>query len=86
MTGYVVPADVAVVARDGSIFVARVPQGPIMVFEDTAAELWLLAPGATRENLPAIAAERFAVTESMIVDEVHTFVDSLLAHGLITNA
>lgn len=83
MIRYTVPEGVAVVTREGSVFVAKVPDGPVMVLQGSAADLWHLVPGTTRQSLPAVVSMHFGVAESALVEEVGDFVASLLAHGLL---
>ncbi|GAA3621105.1 hypothetical protein GCM10022199_26960 [Marihabitans asiaticum] len=84
MTQYVVPKAVAVVVHDDTVFAARVPSGPIMVLEGSAAVLWSLVANTTVHDFPRIVAEHFGVAESAIIDDVEAFLVSLVSRGLLT--
>ena len=69
--------------RDGTVYVASLPGGPITVLEGTAASIWVRASGHTRADVVQGLAEELGVEISEIEDDVETFVETLLERGLL---
>lgn len=74
---------VAVVEAGGQAYVAIVPEGPIVVLDGTARQIWELAPGSPPDRLPRLVAERFGVTEQEVNDGVFQVMKQLISHGLV---
>ena len=51
---YLVPDDVAVVTEDDAVYVARLPRGPIVALDGSAADIWraVTDPRRTRTGWP----------------------------------
>ena len=77
---------VAAVVTPEAVYVARLPDGPILVLNGTAALVWQSAVASKRETI----AERIAAATSMPVDGIRTdveaFLESLIAQGLLVDA
>jgi len=79
-----VPApDVAVEARNGTVYVARLPEGPIVVLRDVAALIWDAAQDGDRESIADRVALRVARPVAEIEPDVSSFVAGLIAGGLL---
>jgi hypothetical protein len=81
------PADrVGAVVTPDAVYVAPLPDGPILVLEGTAALVWETALGSSREAV----AERVAAATAMPIDdiraEVDGFLERLVAQGLLVVA
>ena len=76
----------AVEAREGVVYVARVPDGPIVVLRDVAALIWEEAQIAD----PRSVADRVAQRTERAVDEVEgdvtAFLSELIDGGLLVRA
>lgn len=79
----VVAENVAVVESEGVIYAAPLPDGPITVLADTAAEIWRCAVRGTRARLPDRVARRCNLPRATVVDDVETFVTVLIDAGLL---
>lgn len=74
---------VAVVEDGEQAYVAIVPEGPIVVLDGTARQIWELAQGSPPDRLPRLVAERFGVTEHEVTDGVVQVMEQLIGHGLV---
>lgn len=86
-TGYAVRPGVAVVddGLDGDaaapVFVARLPSGPLLVLEGTAAIVWRAVQGGT--DVVATVALQTGADPAEIRSEVEDFLDALADRGLL---
>ena len=84
MSGYRPAATVGVVEQDTLVYVAPLPDGPIVVLEGGAAAIWVAACDGPRESV----AERVAALTGEAADDirvdVESFVAELLSRGLLT--
>lgn len=86
MTAYVVANRVGVVVDADEIYVAHLPDGPILSLTGTAALVWRAAVnGPAQQIADRVAAEAGLLAED-IADDVTTFVETLLAEGLLAEA
>lgn len=86
MTAYVVANRVGVVVDADEIHVAHLPDGPILSLTGTAALVWRAAVnGPAQQIADRVAAEAGLLAED-IADDVTTFVETLLAEGLLAEA
>ncbi len=69
--------------RDGVVYVASLPGGPITVLEGTAASIWVHASGHARAEVVEGLAEELGVEISEIEGDVEAFIDTLLERGLL---
>lgn len=65
----------------GRVYVASVPNGPIAVFEGTAALIWELALQGPRETLVERVASATEQPVATVHDDVVDFVRRLLEQG-----
>ncbi|WP_448006676.1 PqqD family protein [Agromyces bauzanensis] len=83
MTGYRPAPGVAVVDDDDVVYVANLPEGPIVVLDGVAGVIWSEACDGPRSTI----AERVAaVTDAAVEDirgDVESFVDQLVQRGLL---
>lgn len=84
MSRFAAADHVGVVEADGAIFVARLPDGPIIRLSGTAAAIWT----AALENGDALlrsVSEIVGVPETVIAADVDAFVSDLVQRGLLVN-
>ncbi|GAA3711781.1 hypothetical protein GCM10022399_30700 [Terrabacter ginsenosidimutans] len=76
-----------VVSDDGrSVFVARLPGGPLLVLEGPAAVIWAEATTAPAQGWVSRVAASVDQPEDAISAEVTAFVDDLRARDLLVTA
>jgi hypothetical protein len=74
---------VAATIVDDDVFVAHLPDGPILALRGTAAIVWRAVLDGPRETVLERVAEATGASAEAISGEVDDFVDDLLAQGLI---
>jgi len=79
-------ADVGVIVHDDAVYVARLPQGPIVVLAGTAAVVWRAACGEGEGTVAERAAGSVDRDSSAIAEAVDGFVADLVARGLLVRA
>ncbi|MPN34148.1 hypothetical protein SDC9_181641 [bioreactor metagenome] len=82
MSGWRIPADVAHVATDETVFVAPVPDGPIYTLTGVSAVIWAAA-GSQTANVAQRVATELDVPETDIAGQVAQFIDELCGLGLL---
>ena len=86
MTAYSVPDRVAHVARDDGglpqVFLMRLPDGPPVALEGTAALIWTFAV-EREEDVVAAVAEATGMDRADIVDDVEAYLVRLVETGLL---
>lgn len=75
--------DVAVVERGDTVYVARVPLGPIFVLDGTGSVIWRYAQGRSLEELVDAMAELYHPPGGELPDAVSEFVAALVRRGLL---
>lgn len=83
MTRYRPAADVGVIDQDDEVYVARLPQGPIVVLAGTAAVIWRAACDAGAGTVAERAAGSIDQDSSAIAEAVDGFIADLVARGLL---
>ncbi|MGO4599364.1 PqqD family peptide modification chaperone [Terrabacter sp. 2RAF25] len=80
-----VSADAGVTVADdgGTVYVASLPAGPIVVLEGAAALIWSEATGEPAAGWVARVAGAVGQVEADITADVEAFVDELCARGLL---
>ncbi|WP_194397259.1 PqqD family protein [Microbacterium atlanticum] len=86
MTGFVPGPGVGFVVEAGDVYVARLPDGPILQLTDTAALIWEAALAGPRQTLVMRLAELVAAEPANISGDVMDFIDRLTREGLIRPA
>ncbi|MCE4027822.1 MULTISPECIES: hypothetical protein [unclassified Microbacterium] len=86
MNRYRPAADVGVIDQDDAVYVARLPQGPIVVLAGTAAVIWRAACDAGAGTVAHRAAGSVDRDSAAITDAVDGFVADLVARGLLRRA
>lgn len=80
-------ADVAVVASDADdllrTYVARVPDGPLLVLEGPAHVIWEEALSGDEVDLVDRVAARLEVATEDVADAVETYLAELQSRGLL---
>lgn len=71
---------------DGRVYVARLPDGPILVLDDTAAVIWAEAYGRDRSGVVRRVADRLGAEATDIAADVGTFIDDLIARGVLVES
>jgi len=69
---------------DDTVYVARVPDGPIIVLADVAGVIWREACGVERASVVDRVAKVTGQRVETIRGDVERFIDSLLQEGLLT--
>lgn len=68
----------------GCVYVGLVPEGPLVVLNETAALVWELADGAAdTEHLMARVVEATGIDRDEIAPHVAATVNSLVTNGLL---
>ena len=83
MTGFRVADRVGVVADDKQIYVAHLPDGPILGLDGTAALIWEAALSGPNPRIVDRVAAAVGVPADDIADDVSAFVTALVEQGLI---
>lgn len=83
MSRYRPCADVGVVDRDDGVYVARLPEGPIIVLSGTAAVVWRSACAAGEGEPADRVAPHVDQGAAEIADDVDAFIASLVAQHLL---
>lgn len=84
MTRLRVADRVGVVVEGDAVYVARLPDGPILALDGTAEIIWRAALKHPRTSIARFVARRVGVETDDIAAEVDRFVDDLMARGLVT--
>lgn len=80
------PPDVGALEREGTVYAARLPGGPIIVLEGIAALIWDEASTGERATITERVAEAVDVAPDTIRGDVEAFVGELLTRGLLASA
>lgn len=72
--------------HDEAVYVARLPDGPIIVLEGTAALIWAEACSSEPGEIADRVGERVDRDTGEIADAVSRFVEDLVARGLLRKA
>jgi hypothetical protein len=84
---YVRPPGVAVVVTEVAgrpvTYLARLPDGPIMVLEDTSALIWGQAVDCEEGDVVAVVAAAAGAQVADIRDDVERFLADLVRNGLL---
>jgi hypothetical protein len=83
MTVYRPAPGVAVEQREEAVYLARLPDGPIVALEGTAAVIWIEACSADRRAIAERVADHVDRDAADIATDVDTFLDDLVAQGLL---
>lgn len=76
-----------VVSRDGEcVYLARLPDGPLLVLEGVAAAIWAEGTTGPADGWVGRVAEAFDETEARIAADVGRFVADLESQGIIESA
>ena len=81
---YGIAPNVGHVDDAGRSYVARLPEGPPMVLEDSAALIWMqVVVGGTVSDIASRVADVAGTSAEDIISDVETFLDELVAHGVL---
>ncbi|MDL9978264.1 PqqD family protein [Microbacterium candidum] len=83
MTGYEVAPRVAVVERGDDLFVTRLPDGPIVRLDGTAAVVWREALSDSEGDIVDRVALRVGARSSDIAMDVGAFLSTLVGRHLL---
>lgn len=83
MNAYVVADRVGVVEVSECIYVARLPDGPIVELRDTAALIWRETLAGSMDGIAGRVAGATGLALEDVERDVTDFVERLLAHGLV---
>lgn len=84
MTRLRVADRVGVVEEGEVVYVAPLPDGPILALDGTAGVIWRVALKHPRTSIARFVARRVGVRPDDIAAEVDRFVEDLIARGLLT--
>ena len=84
MTAYRPAFRVAVERREDAVYIARLPDGPIIALEGTAALIWIEACSPAPGDLADRVADHVDRDAADIAADVEGFVDDLVARGLLS--
>lgn len=75
------------VEHGGTVYAARLPDGPPLVLDGSGAVVWAaLVDGGTLEAVVARVADATGVSADVVAADVEGFVDGLLAAGVVEPA
>lgn len=77
------PSHVGVEVHAETVYVAPLPDGPILVLEGVAALIWRAAVSMDREDAIAEVAARTDSEVALIRHDVDAFLDDMVARGLV---
>lgn len=81
---YGIAPNVGHVEDAGRSYVARLPEGPPMVLTDSAALIWeQVQMGDRASDIAGRVADAAGVPVEDIIDDVESFLDELVAHGVL---
>lgn len=83
MTGLWQASGVAALELDGTVYAARLPDGPIVVLDGVAGLVWSAACAGERTTIAERVAEATDAEADEIRDEVDAFVSDLVARRLL---
>ena len=86
MTVYAVADRVGVIMDRDDIYVAHLPDGPILSLTGTAALVWRAALDGPAQGISDRVAAAAGLPVGDIADDVTVFVETLLGGGLIVEA
>ncbi|MDR2997210.1 MAG: PqqD family protein [Microbacterium sp.] len=75
--------DLGVTVRDDVVYLAPLPEGPIMVLTDAAAEVWLVADGAPRDEIVVRLAARRGSAEPEAAPDAERYLKAFTDAGLL---
>lgn len=84
MSRFTVPDHVGVVETNDAVFVARLPDGPIIRLSGTAATIWKAAL-ENGDDLVSSVSAIVGVPEHVIAADVEAFIADLVERGLVMN-
>lgn len=74
------------VEREGTVYTARVPDGPPLVLAGAGATIWLsLVEGGTLDEVTRRVADRVGSPAETVAADVAAFVAGLVDAGLVTH-
>ncbi|MEV7618635.1 PqqD family protein [Microbacterium sp. NPDC089321] len=65
------------------LYVARLPDGPIIALDEVSALIWRSAGTGSRADVIATVAEATGEKPDAIAQYIHAFLDDLVARGLL---
>lgn len=83
MTAYRLAPRVAVERREGTVYVACLPDGPIIALEGTAAVIWSEACSSAAGPIADRVADHIDRDAAEIAADVERFIHDLVAQGLL---
>jgi hypothetical protein len=84
MNGYRRPPDVAAYDDGGVIYLAKLPDGPIVALDGVAGVIWTQACDGPRSSIADRAAAVTGAATDEIRADVESFVDELVQRGLLS--
>ena len=83
---YGIAPNVGHVEDAGRSYVARLPEGPPMVLTDSAALIWAhVLAGGSVSDIAGRVADAVGIPAADIIGDVETFLDELVAHGVLVD-
>lgn len=86
MSGLIVPRGVGVVALGDAIYVATLPDGPILVLDAVAALVWREALAGPEADAAARVTAQTDASLAEVAPAVATLIDDLVARGLLSRS
>ena len=86
MNGLAVSRMAAWLEEDGVVYAAPLPDGPPVVLDGPGAVVWrAVVPGGSLEEVVARVSAEVGASPEVVAADVGTFVDRLVASGLVTH-
>ena len=84
MSAFAVPDHVGVIIeREDLVYIATLPQGPILRLDGAAAVIWAAALEDSAETLVDRVAATVGASSQEIADDVEGFIGTLVQRGLL---
>jgi hypothetical protein len=79
------PATALYTVNDGPLYVAPLPDGPILVLDGVAALIYEEATSGPADGWISRVADATGKSESVITEDVRRFVDDLVQRGVLVD-
>ncbi|MBC9958212.1 PqqD family protein [Yimella sp. cx-51] len=76
-------ADVGLITTDGTSYVAKLPDGPLLVLNDAAARVLAGCLNGSLESLVERLGAEVDVSPAELKTQVQPIVDTLITHGIL---
>lgn len=86
MTRFEMGANVGLITTDGTSYVAKLPDGPLLALNDAAAQVLSECLNGSLESLVERLSAEVDVTPVELTVQVQPIVDTLIKHGILRSS